>query len=39
MVFIKYFHEDIAFHFSFELLIFGGKERFFGLSVKLETLF
>jgi hypothetical protein len=33
MVFIKYPHEGIAFHFRFELLIFGGKERFIGLNV------
>jgi hypothetical protein len=39
MVFIKYLHEGIAFLFRFELLIFGGKERFLGLSAKLKSLF
>jgi hypothetical protein len=39
MVFTYYLHEGIAFLFRFELLIFGGKERSFGLSVRLESLF
>jgi hypothetical protein len=39
MVFTEYTHEGITFHFRFELLIFGGKEIFFGLNVKLESLF
>jgi len=32
MVFTKYPHEGITFLFRFELLVFGGKERFFGLN-------
>jgi hypothetical protein len=39
MVFIKYLHKGIAFLLGKELLIFGGKERFFGLSAKLESFF
>jgi hypothetical protein len=39
MVFIEYLHEGIAFLFRFELLIFGGKERFFGLNARLKSLF
>jgi hypothetical protein len=39
MVFTYYPHEGIAFLFKFELLIFGGKERFFGLNAKLKSLF
>jgi len=39
MVFIEYPHEGIAFFFRFELLIFGGKERFCGLNARLESLF
>jgi hypothetical protein len=39
MVFIEYPHEGIAFLFRFELSIFGGKARFFGLSARLKSLF
>jgi hypothetical protein len=39
MVFIKYPHEGISFLFRFELLIFGGKKRIFGLGARLESLF
>ncbi len=35
IVLIEYLHEGIAFLFKFELLIFGGKERFFGLGARL----
>jgi hypothetical protein len=38
-VFTKYLHEGIAFLFRFEFLILGGKERFFGLSARLESFF
>jgi hypothetical protein len=44
MVFTKYLHEGIvhegiAFLFRFELLIFGGKERLFGLDARVKSLF
>jgi hypothetical protein len=44
MVFTKYLHEGIvhegiAFIFRFELLIFRGREIFFGLGAKLKSLF
>jgi hypothetical protein len=39
MVFTKYLHEGIIYFFKFELLIFGGKERFSGLGARLESLF
>jgi hypothetical protein len=35
MVFTKYPHEGIAFFLGLNLLFFGGKERFFGLSARL----
>jgi hypothetical protein len=38
-MFIEYPNEGIAFLFRFELLIFGNKERFFGLSARLELVF
>jgi hypothetical protein len=38
-VFTKYPHEGIAFLFKFEFIILGGKERFFGLSARLESFF
>jgi hypothetical protein len=39
MMFIEFYHEGIISFFMFELLIFGGKERFFGLGARLESLF
>jgi hypothetical protein len=39
MVFTEYPHESITLFFRFELLIFGGKEIFFGLGARLESLF
>jgi len=39
MVFTYYLHEGIDFLFRFELLIFGGKERFFDLNARLKSLF
>jgi hypothetical protein len=44
MVFIEYLHEGIrhegiVFLFRFELFVFGGKEIFFGLDARLESLF
>jgi hypothetical protein len=38
-MFTYYPHECIAFLFRFELLIFGGKKGFFGLSAKIESFF
>jgi hypothetical protein len=39
MMFTEYPHESIIFFFRFKLLIFGGKERFYGWSVRIESLF
>jgi hypothetical protein len=39
MVFIKYLHEGIGFFLGLTLLFFGGEERFFCLSAKLESIF
>jgi hypothetical protein len=39
MVFTKYLHEGIGFLFRFELLILGGKKRFFSLSARLKSFF